>query len=90
MFFWRVSAFLNELRIARPSLALAVEDLAQALRTGDTSFANLDSTQLIPQLSVDWRLDPSTTWSAGARYYATTGTLPWSGVQVSSECHVKF
>ena len=55
MFFWRVSTFLKQLEVARPVLADAVREIAEAIGRGDeeaagTIFANLES------ISIDYAL----------------------------------
>ncbi len=74
MFFWRVSVFLNELRIARPSLARAVEDLAQALRAGCNERVNAIF-EALEDISIDYAL-----LEHAQRVIMVRADFPWDDV----------
>src|SRR5690606_32966451 len=44
---------------------------AYALRTGETSFKNIDSQQWIPQLGFDYALSENSRWTVLAQHYST-------------------
>lgn len=72
-----------------------------ALANGQANFKNIDSTQFIPHLGVDWNINEKTLANITARHYdtndkvdpiiaSTTHPFNWSGWQVSTEFKVSF
>ncbi len=74
MSFWRVSTFLNELRIIRPSLAEAIEQMKEAILAKDEAsvrqiFEGLDS------ISIDCAL-----FEKSNRVLVTCADFPWDDI----------
>lgn len=74
MFFWRVGTFLHELRMVRPSLAKAVEDLAQALRAGEQTRA-CAIFEALEDISIDYAL-----LEHAQRVIMVRADFPWDDV----------
>jgi mannose-1-phosphate guanylyltransferase len=74
MFFWRLDAFLRELRAANPEAATIVDGMTVALRAGDAAAAEELFTQLVGK-SVDYAL-----MEKAAEVYVVRGGFKWDDV----------
>ncbi len=74
MFFWKLSVFLEELRLAHPALAKAVSDMAVALKTGDTAAAETVFNS-IESISIDYAL-----MEKSANVLMVRGDFPWADI----------
>ncbi len=74
MFFWRLSTFLDEMTQARPDIAAAIHEMAEALRADDT-VAAARVFEALEDISIDYALMEN-----ARNIMVVEGDFPWADV----------